>query len=583
MITIRDVPVERGFGHERRGAQKRAEMEGVIRILASIPDSNLFVSGSYDGSYRVWDAKDGGEVGKKMVHKGRIHVIVVSRDGKTMASGGSDGIVVWHLENREKIIEWKTLSIVWSLAMSQDSHTLASGHHDGTVMSWNALTGGRIVGPLKLHDGDVDALSFSADDSQIASVGFDGYICMTYSHSGEDVIPPFKAHDQGIRSLVQFLSNGQFITASDDKTIKYWDTSNLNASPLIATSHGHAGYLRRIKLPESGTHLPMSKLTLLSNTRPPSALVALSFDGHYLSTAGGDGKVYIWNLKDVEVVKIIEPNHNDAAKDDASDGPSWLDLPATCHPDMSRDIAEVSHHTPGGAFFADKEELPVGTDKGKMKAEDVTSADGPDSSERRLLLSGLNQKIFQPFRALVKSSKPPTDRAEEPVPLRGRIIAVLMQPAAAPESSPALIERSAGELVTSRSSIHSSGAGPSGHPSQPSFWRQPQSSSPALDWQVTTVAAGRARRVLAGIQRPDPPAKKLPHSVKPDDPKNKPCHKYLLRKQNEHLARRQKLTPTSPGSPTRDTPLPQDPSLLQAAGADNHVYSTNGSVSAYTN
>jgi hypothetical protein len=55
----------------------------------------------------VWNAKDGGEVGKEMVHGERVHAIVVSRDGKTMASGGCDGIVVWSLESREKIIEWK--------------------------------------------------------------------------------------------------------------------------------------------------------------------------------------------------------------------------------------------------------------------------------------------------------------------------------------------------------------------------------------------------------------------------------------------------------------------------------------------
>ncbi|KAF8838897.1 hypothetical protein BDN67DRAFT_826315 [Paxillus ammoniavirescens] len=195
-----------------------------------------------------------------------------------------------------------------------------------------------------------------------------------------------------------------------------------------------------------------------------------------------------------------------------------------------------------------------------MKAEEVTSGDELESKRQRLF-GGFNKKIFKPFKAVGKSSKLPVDHTQEPVPALGNLIPAFTQPAAAPRWSLAQIEQPAGEPATFRdtSSIHNSGAGPSGHPSRPSVWRQSRSSSPAL--QVTTVAAGRARRVLAGIQPPDLPAQKLPHSVKPDDPKNKPWHKYLLRKQNEHLARRQKLTATSPGSPTRATPPPQHPSL----------------------
>ncbi|KIJ08068.1 hypothetical protein PAXINDRAFT_18767 [Paxillus involutus ATCC 200175] len=177
------------------------------------------------------------------------------------------------------------------------------------------------------------------------------------------------------------------------------------------------------------------------------------------------------------------------------------------------------------------------------------STDELDSSERRRLFGAFNKKIFKPFRAVGKSSRSPTDHTQEPVPAYRRLIVALKQPAAVSESplsqSAAQMEQPASEPMTSRAtpSIHSPGAGPSGRPSRPSFWWQSRSSSPAL--QVTTVAACRARRLLAGIQPPDPLTSRLPHSLKPNDPKNKPWHKYLLRKQNEHSARGQTGAPAN--------------------------------------
>ncbi|KIK93392.1 hypothetical protein PAXRUDRAFT_829038 [Paxillus rubicundulus Ve08.2h10] len=340
----------------------------LVYSLASIPDSDLFISGSYDGTCRVWNAKDGGEVGKRMVHGESIHAIVVSRDGKTMASGGNGRkIVVWSLESREKIIEWKTSSnFVWSLAMSQNSQTLASGHGDGNVMLWNASTGDPIFGPYKLHAGGVHALSFFANESQIVSASFgSSHIRATYCRSGEDVIPPFKAHDKGVRSLVQ-LPNGQLISASKDRAIKFWDTSN--SSPLMATSRRHTSSVFALAISSDGKLLASASLDqtvkLWKTTThkqidaslfhpTPLLSVALSSDGYYLAAAGYDHKLYIWNLETINrVAKVIDkPEREDPKSDSASDVPNWLNLPATQPPDMSREIAQVSPD----AFFGGME------------------------------------------------------------------------------------------------------------------------------------------------------------------------------------------------------------------------------------
>ncbi|KIJ21062.1 hypothetical protein PAXINDRAFT_6841 [Paxillus involutus ATCC 200175] len=268
---------------------------------------------------------------------------------------------------------------------------------------------------------------------------------------------------------------------------------------------------------------------------------------------------------DVTVGQDIDVIGQEINDDDARDEPDWLYQPATVPPNVSGDIAEVSRYAPGDSFWADMEDTPVEIGKGKTKAQDVTSADELDSAEQRQPFGGFNSKILKPLREVGKSLKLFREHTEgsasvpaESIP--ARLVKALRKPPAVPTSSQAQIEHRASEPIISQdtSSIHSPGAGPSHQQPRPSLWRSSQSSSPTL--QVTPIAAGRAKRLLAGVH---PPRKRLPRWLNPDDPKNKPWHKYVLNKQAEHLALRTGAAtlPISPG----DKPLPPVPSSPSAA------------------
>ncbi|KIJ12115.1 hypothetical protein PAXINDRAFT_15025 [Paxillus involutus ATCC 200175] len=94
--------------------------------LASIPDSTIFVSGSYDGRCRVWSAEDGGEMG---------HCLRRS-DTKLLESASSDGTVKrWKTSNHEQI----GASIQHPTALSSDGHYIAAGGEDRKVYIWNLM------------------------------------------------------------------------------------------------------------------------------------------------------------------------------------------------------------------------------------------------------------------------------------------------------------------------------------------------------------------------------------------------------------------------------------------------------------
>ncbi|KIJ65144.1 hypothetical protein HYDPIDRAFT_111039, partial [Hydnomerulius pinastri MD-312] len=296
-----------------------------VSSLAFVPSSDFVVSGSCDGSCRIWSANEGREVGTQMKNGRDVRAVVVSVDGETMASGGDEGrIVICNLVTRERIIEWDTgHGRVLSLSFSSEG-TLASGHRDGNVIVWKVSTGAPTAGPFKLHDGPVRSVSFSPSGDRIAAGDF-GTIRVLYSHSGENVIPAIQARSF-VRSVVWSPNGHQIISACDVSTIKFWNSSDgsllgsregrvrystvattelvggdtpHSVSSIAISSDGEvlasASYNRTVRLWSTVTHQQISP-----HLQHPDGLycVALSSDGHYLA-AGGNREVYIWNLRDI--------------------------------------------------------------------------------------------------------------------------------------------------------------------------------------------------------------------------------------------------------------------------------------------
>ncbi|KIJ58378.1 hypothetical protein HYDPIDRAFT_34249 [Hydnomerulius pinastri MD-312] len=306
----------------------------VVSSLVFVPSTDLVVSGSYDGSRRVWSANKGREVGAQMKNWAQVRAVAVSVDKETVAHGGDDGrIVVCNLDTRQKIIEWNTgYGRIWSLSFSSYGR-LASGHEDGNVVVWNASTGP--VGPFKLHD-DVRSVAFSSPGDRIATGGADGRLRVVYSHSGDDVIPAIQAHSGRVVSVVWSPNGQQIISASSDCTIKFWNSSD---GSLLATCQGHTDYVYSIAISSDGEVLASAsrdKTVRLWSTATHQQIgphlqhpyhlysVAISSDGHYLAAGGYDENVYIWNLADIrlEAAKLVASGTNNSTLDQQQQDPA---------------------------------------------------------------------------------------------------------------------------------------------------------------------------------------------------------------------------------------------------------------------
>ena len=102
----------------------------------------IIISGSMDGTIRVWDAKSGKEL-KRLTHTQKnneatqgVNSVSVSADGLYVASGGVDGCVCkWDTKTwtREELVG-KNEEPVSSVSISENGLRVVSGSWDNSVI-----------------------------------------------------------------------------------------------------------------------------------------------------------------------------------------------------------------------------------------------------------------------------------------------------------------------------------------------------------------------------------------------------------------------------------------------------------------
>ena len=127
--------------------------EGLVNSVAFSPDGRTLASGGEDGSLRLWDVKNGAQLGNPFKgNKGFVSSVAFSPDGRTIASGGEDGTVrLWAANSGAQLGNpFKgNKGLVSSVAFSPDGRIIASGGEDGTVRLWDAKSGAQLGNPFK--------------------------------------------------------------------------------------------------------------------------------------------------------------------------------------------------------------------------------------------------------------------------------------------------------------------------------------------------------------------------------------------------------------------------------------------------
>ena len=291
---------------------------GGVGSLSFSPDGKTLASGHSDGNIRFWSVDTGELLQTVAAHVSGIEKISFHPDGKTLASSGRlDGTIqIWDV-NTGELLHTLTGHTGWiyNFSFSPDGKTLASASHDETIRIWNATTGEHLQ-TLTGHTGTVYSVSFHPNGRTIASVSEDATLRIWNATTGA-FLHTLARHTGWIES-VSFHPDGRTLASGgQDKTLRIW---NVDTNELLHTLTGHTGSVNTVAFHPDGQMLASGSsdhsirfwdpdtgdpLRTLTGHIGPVSNVAFNPDGRTLASGSADGSIRIWDVRTGEPLHIL--------------------------------------------------------------------------------------------------------------------------------------------------------------------------------------------------------------------------------------------------------------------------------------
>ncbi|KAJ7630536.1 pre-mRNA splicing factor [Roridomyces roridus] len=185
----------------------------------------------------------------------------------------------------------------------ETGHLLLSGSMDTKIKLWDVYTHGNCLRTFHGHTKYVKDVSFSNDGRQFLSCGYDRQMKLWDTETGQCLkrfsngkIPHvirFHPDEDKQHIFLAGMSDKkiiQFVTTSDDKTIRAWDYDIPVVIKYIAEPHMHS-------MPADNFRQNRKKRFAGHSVAGYACQVGFSPDGKWISSGDGEGNVVFWDWK----------------------------------------------------------------------------------------------------------------------------------------------------------------------------------------------------------------------------------------------------------------------------------------------
>jgi WD40 repeat protein/serine/threonine protein kinase len=309
--------------------------EGGISSIAFSPGDKRIATGGDDGIARIWDAANGRELLTLKGHGAAILAIAFSGDGQRIVTGGDDHTAkVWEAANGHELFTLKGHGGgVLSVAVSSDNQRILTGSRDRTAKIWDATSGQPLL--VLEHSGPINCVAFSPDRHSIIT-GSDDHTAKVWDAAAGQELLTLKQHHDRITSVAFSLEGGRIATASGDQTAKVFDAVN---GEEVLTLKGHTA---------------------------PILCLAFSPDGRQIVTGGLDHTAKVWEAATNTEVRTLK-GHNAGVLSVAfsPDGPriatgSFDRTARVWDADSGRELLRLGGHNAGIFFVSPFLPMPNG-------------------------------------------------------------------------------------------------------------------------------------------------------------------------------------------------------------------------------